>query len=98
MTTPVDRQVEALRRAFDVSPEEWDRLCAAIEQITQHLGAVFAEVLRSAEAMTAPLCDAGVLPEEPPTDPRARALWLRQCRGTGPDRQVQHRPRPRRVP
>jgi hypothetical protein len=29
-------------------------------------------------------------------DPRAYALALRQARGTGPDRQVQHRPRPRK--
>jgi hypothetical protein len=29
-------------------------------------------------------------------DPRGYALALRQARSTGPDRQVQHRPRPRR--
>lgn len=43
------------------------------------------------------LRDAGALPEEPPDDPRERALWLRQQRGTGPDRQVQRQHRPRRV-
>ncbi len=53
---------------------------------------------RAAEGMRAVLREAGVLPEEPPTDPRARALWLRQHRGTGPDRQLQHARRPRRVP
>lgn len=51
-------------------------------------GTALADVHRS-------LVDAGVLPEPPPEDPRERALWLRQHRGTGPDRQVQHRPGPR---
>jgi hypothetical protein len=49
------------------------------------------------ESVSATLRDAGVLPEQPPEDPRERALWLRQHRGAGPDRQLQHRPRPRRI-
>lgn len=28
--------------------------------------------------------DAGLVPEEPPTDPRARAIWMKQHRNTGP--------------
>lgn len=28
--------------------------------------------------------DAGLVPEEPPADPRARALWMKQRRNTGP--------------
>jgi len=37
---------------------------------------------------------AGVLAEQPPTDPRARALWLRQHRNTGPAKPgPQHRRR-----
>jgi hypothetical protein len=46
---------------------------------------------------------ASLVPSAPPparslreTDPMAYALQLRQARGTGPDRQVQHEHRPRR--
>ncbi len=83
------RQAEAARQAFDTLGEylrSWSEACS--------------EACRSAsEQLTGwhkALREADVLPAEPPTDPRARALWLRQHRNTGPDRQVQHRPRPRR--
>jgi hypothetical protein len=34
------------------------------------------------------LTDAGFAPEQPPTDAKERALWLRQHRNTGPSRKV----------
>jgi len=45
------------------------------------------EVTVAARAWTEALRNVEGLPEVPPTDPRARALWLRQRRGTGPVRQ-----------
>lgn len=38
---------------------------------------------------------AGVAPETPPEDPRARALWMKQHRGTGPGKPVQEQRRRR---
>ena len=50
-------------------------------------------------AAFAPLFDAlrgvDVIPEPGPTDPRERALWLRQNRNTGPSRDIVHQRRPR---
>lgn len=44
------------------------------------------------------LREANLLPEEPPEDPQARALWLRQHRNTGPRRPgPQDSPRHRRT-
>lgn len=45
------------------------------------------EVAVAARAWTEALRNVEGLPEVPPTDPRARALWLRQRRNTGPVRQ-----------
>lgn len=45
------------------------------------------------------LRSAGVLPEEPPSDPRERALWARRNRSTGPPRPAAgHTRRPRNHP
>jgi hypothetical protein len=62
-------------------------LVEALNPVMQKLGEVFAQ-LRPPGVPPPPALRA--------TDPRAYALALRQSRGTGPDRQVQHRPRPRR--
>lgn len=55
-----------------------------------------ADALPKIEATRDALRDAGVLPEEPPTEPRARALWLARNRNTGPARATaSQRPGPR---
>jgi hypothetical protein len=103
--TPAARE---LARALD-DPELRARLEEGCRQIAEHarlaIEPVFAALGRAVEAyglavrpVVEQLRDAGVLTELPPEEPRERALWVRQHRGTGPDRQVQHRPRPRRVP
>lgn len=99
---------QALAAALD-DPEARARIEESCRQLAEHarlaVESVYEALGRAIEAyglalrpVVEQLREAGVLPEEPPTDPRARALWLRQHRGTGPDRQLQHRPRPRRVP
>jgi hypothetical protein len=62
-------------------------------QLVDNVNAVFEALAPAFEQLGRTL--GGLLPEQPPVDPVERALWLRQHRGTGPDRQVQHRPRPR---
>lgn len=102
--TPAARQ---LALAFD-DPEVRARLEEGVRRLAESVAitveaalAAFAKVCKAYAESIPPalrqLREAGVLPEPPPEDPRARALWLRQHRGTGPDRQVQHRPRPRRI-
>lgn len=101
-------ELEALCRAMNATPEQRERLEAWTRDAAERLGVIVEDLLRAlAPAMTdlgrqlddvyGKLREAGIVPEEPPGDPRTRALWLRQHRGTGPDRQVQHRPRPRRI-
>lgn len=53
--------------------------------------AAAAELGRIGEAMR----QAGIVPEEPPDDLRARALRLRQHRNTGPDRDLTRQRPPR---
>jgi hypothetical protein len=102
--TPAARQ---LALALD-DPEVRARLEEGVRQLAEAIGATVEAAARAlaeaieayrplVESTYATLRDAGVLPEVPPEDPRERALWLRQHRGTGPDRQVQHARRPRRI-
>lgn len=51
---------------------------------------------RSMGSLVESMREAGMLPDEPPADPRARALWLRQHRSTGPSRPGPERSRPPR--
>lgn len=83
-------ELEELGRRFT------ERLHATVEAMWPRIVEQAEAIGRAVEDVRAVLRDAGVLPEEPPTDPRARALWLRRHRGTGPDRQVQRGHRPRR--
>lgn len=78
---------EALRPAFET-----------FAKLVEEVGGSLAQAV---EALRPALLDDSRIP--PPrtlrdTDPRAYALELRRTRGTGPDRQVQHRPPPRRLP
>lgn len=77
--------------------ETAERIGAFVDDLVRALVPALAEWNRQIEPLVAQLREAGLLPEVPPEDPRARALWLRQHRGTGPSRQVQHERRPRRV-
>lgn len=58
-------------------------------QITTTLAHIGEEIGKAAEAMQ----QLGLLAEQPPADPQARALWLRQHRNTGPARKPQRAPR-----
>jgi hypothetical protein len=105
--TPAARAViEALE-----SPEAQAALRESFERMAYLVGQTVAEVSRAFAAAAAVwraampdldrirdhLVDAGVIDRPLPTDPRGRALELRRRRSTGPDRQVQHRKRPRRI-
>ena len=91
---PIPRLDPAEFRAF------LDKPLITPEQ-AEALSRMFADFRRAAnEALAAlgpvfeQLREAGVLPETPPEDPRAKALWLRQHRSTGPARPgPQHRRR-----
>jgi hypothetical protein len=97
----------ALRDRLD-DPEFRAELEASVRRFAEQLGQAIRpaieQVLQQARALgewveqnRQVLVDAGALPAVPPEDPRARALWLRRHRGTGPDRQLQHRRPPRRL-
>lgn len=90
------------------SPEAQERFRQSFEEFGRQVGLLVADVMRAFERtlnayrpalvdLHEQLVDAGVIPDPGPLDPRERALWLRQHRNTGPDRQVQHRPRPRSI-
>jgi hypothetical protein len=73
-------------------------LAPVFRQIVENINTVFDALAAVFEQIGRTMSDVGtaLFPPAPPPDPIERALWLRQHRGTGPDRQVQHRPRPRR--
>ena len=92
-----------LAQALD-TPEQRERMRESMQRLTDHMHITFqasaAAFARAAEALRpalAQLRESGLIPEEPPSDPRERALWARQHRGTGPDRQLQHQRRPRSI-
>jgi hypothetical protein len=108
--TPAAR---VLAKAFD-DPEVRARLEEALAELARHARVAVEQVAeafaRAAEAyrplldlqlgpIRQRLVDAGVIPNPGPEDPRERALWVRQHRGTGPDRPAGQRAhRPRRIP
>lgn len=67
-----------------VSPEALIRLGAAMTQAAEVFGERVRAVLAATRRFHAALVEAGPCDEQPPTSPRARALWLRQHRPTGP--------------
>lgn len=71
-------QQRAIVEAFEVHVLAPAR--AAIRAIGTAVGQAVAPMVAAAEAAR----EAGLVPEEPPPDPMARALWLRQHRNTGP--------------
>lgn len=84
--TLADWQVEALRaqaEAHEVRVREVAaRLHPALVEAAKYIRG-FIDGVRDAAAALKPFADALAQPK-PPTDPRARALWLRQNRSTGP--------------
>jgi hypothetical protein len=94
-----DPEVQArLRESF----EELGRACGLlVEQVARTFAAVvdaYTTALAPAYAnLREQLVAAGAIERPLPEDPRERALELRRRRSTGPDRQVQHRHRPRRI-
>lgn len=67
-------------------PESVVRLTRAVDDAMVTMKRTLTEVGRVASRVGVTLRDAGLLPDEPPTDPRKRALWARRNRSTGPAR------------
>jgi len=87
-----------LREVLTVTPEARARLGDLMRDLglaVEHAARQIGEALTALAPVRGQLVDAGVLPDPGPADPRARALWLRQHRGTGPVRMAQHERRPR---
>lgn len=95
----------ALARQLD-DPEVRDRIQRQLAEFAERVAELLAVLRPQVEAalvrageVYGQLRSAGVLPEAPPEDPRARALWLRRHRSPGPDREPAGRQRrPRRHP
>ena len=85
---PHAEQLEALGRAMAISAAQAG---LAFAQLIEAFNAAGRQLARSVE-QAAPafaelrrqLAEAGMVPLEPPADPRARALHARRNRGTGP--------------
>lgn len=93
-----ERSLERLRAVFEPAAEAVASLVEAFGKIAADAGLRFSELVDALGKVTRDPSQ----PIPPPRrlrgeDPRAYALALRQARSTGPDRQVQHRPRPRRI-
>ncbi len=72
-----------------------DSIQTVMRQMVDAINGTAPQVERLRDALR----QAGQLPEEPPTDPRARALWARRNRSTGPSRPAAgHARRPRTHP
>jgi hypothetical protein len=82
-------------RANLVIIDELHTFTAAVHETVAQVARVFGvwaeHLVPAATAAVEQL--APLLPETPPTDPRARALWLRQHRNTGPAQKPQRAPR-----
>jgi hypothetical protein len=85
-----DGDLELLRQAFT----HWtDALRPGLTKFGENLPRI------SARSAPPPGPTTGDLPvDTSPDDPRARALWLRQHRNTGPTRDLTHQRRPRQHP
>jgi hypothetical protein len=75
-----------------------DPVSAMLRDLASAMTLPFATAMDQLRQVFDQFRDAGVVPAQPPDDPRARALWLRQHRNTGPSRDVVHQRRPRRHP
>lgn len=97
----VARAVERLARTAEQFTELREALRPAFETFARTVEEFGGSLAKAVEAIRPALFDNSRIPPPPrtlrDTDPRAYALELRRTRNTGPDRQVQHRPPPRRV-
>jgi hypothetical protein len=60
---------------------------AAFQPIFDGLASAMQQITTAFQQAATAFVDAGLLDEQPPADPRARALWLRRHRNTGPREQ-----------
>lgn len=66
-------------------PAEVEAMQQEVDRIeTDALRSIFAGPLEFMNGIMTQLTAAGVIPERMPTEPRERALWLKQNRNTGP--------------
>lgn len=72
-----DRVREHVREPFEQFGAIFREFAAAVAPAIEAARLAFEQLGRAAR-------EAGMVPEQPPTDPRARALWLRQHRSVGP--------------
>jgi hypothetical protein len=84
-------------RALLAKPLITDEQSRLLRQLFEDFGRAASEAVAGLRPVMESLREAGVIPEEPPKDPKTRALWLRQHRNTGPRRPgPQDSPRHRR--
>lgn len=74
--------------AHDLSQLDLD---TALAGLGQALTDAVAEASAALHTLGSALADAGLTPDTPPRDVRARALWLRRHRNTGPVGRRGHR-------
>jgi hypothetical protein len=87
---------EALDRTITGIVDVFRPVAVELGRIFTEFGRAISEALPKFQGLQQQLVEAGVSPEQPPSDPRARALWLRQHRNTGPaQRRAQHAHAPR---
>jgi hypothetical protein len=71
----------------------WRAVRDSFQAVMRQMAEAINGTLPHMERLRAALRDAGQLREEPPADPRARALWARGNRSTGPPRPAAGRTR-----
>lgn len=69
---------------IDIDPQQVRRAAQAMRAAFNGIAEAVTAVVQNLSKVAAQLQAAKVIPETPPTDPMARALWLRQHRNTGP--------------
>lgn len=91
----IDPLAGTVQIAFD--PSSVQQVAQVAQDWLTAMWQAAAHVAERMQQLATALRRAGVLPDQPPDDPRARALWLRQHRNTGPSRDVVHQHRPRQL-
>jgi hypothetical protein len=67
-----------------LTAEDLARVNDSIRKTLEGMVKAAADAAESLQPFIDNLREAGLLDEEPPTDPKARALWMKQRRNTGP--------------
>jgi hypothetical protein len=84
LATDPEGTTDAVGRVFDSLVEAFRPAVEQLGRLFADMGRALVDALPKLEGLQQSLVDAGIHPEKPPTDPRARALWLVQHRNTGP--------------